>query len=787
MKQLLFAILLLSPVLASSQDIDIPDPDFLFDLINNGVDTNGDGIIQVAEAEATESLNIFSAQSIEGIQHFINLIDLDLEAALIMEFDITNLGRLERLTMPHFFGDVDLSGNPLLRVLNSAYGDLSSLDLSNNLLLDTLDISHNGSLDSLDLTNNASLSFINAEHSFLSFLNIPNCPELKFLNLNFSQLEELNVTGCPKLEFLNLEFNSLLESVDLSANPELKELNINGVHELRFLNLSNGTVLDNFVYDFFASKEELFICVDIQEFDWMQNLVNNNSNEPENVSVSTVCNHSQGGNFTKVSGNFGFGMDGVCDFQETIFPNVQFLVESNQGFSFSSSSAEAGEYEIYLPATTGIEYTITPQLFNAPIFGINPPQIQVIGDSSNPEITQDFCISPRNVMVPDVKMSIIPIDIARPGFEVAYKVIIENQGNTSSDGTMVVDYPEDFVSFISSTGTWTDNNTHLEGMYSDLLPFQRQEFELVFRLNSPMDDPALNDGDVLKYEVVVFPDQVDGHSPSLTFELCQDVVNSFDPNDKTCLNGAFINIDSLENNPLVYQIRFENTGTADAVNITIQDEIDILKYDLSTIRLIDASHPVQMQSRSNTVDFVFADINLPWQDELNDGYVVFEIETLDNIAINDSIINAADIFFDFNFPIVTEDAISIVVEDLDSDGYHHLEDCDDKNPDINPGMMEIENNGQDDNCDGVTSLQDLAQHQIEIYPNPTEDILRIKAEENIEKVIMTDINGKRILKSKLRNRSTLELDISYLERGIYIVEIQLATSQEKITRKLTKL
>jgi len=72
MKNLLVVFLLLFSLRSFTQDIDIPDPFFLEDLINNGVDTSGDGIIQITEAEATVSLQIIYAENTEGLEHFIN-------------------------------------------------------------------------------------------------------------------------------------------------------------------------------------------------------------------------------------------------------------------------------------------------------------------------------------------------------------------------------------------------------------------------------------------------------------------------------------------------------------------------------------------------------------------------------------------------------------------------------------------------------------------------------------------------------------------------------------------
>ncbi len=62
----------------------------------------------------------------------------------------------------------------------------------------------------------------------------------------------------------------------------------------------------------------------------------------------------------------------------------------------------------------------------------------------------------------------------------------------------------------------------------------------------------------------------------------QTVVNSFDPNDKTCLEGATIP-PSAVGKYVHYMIRFENKGTAEAQNVVVKDMIDTENLILSSL------------------------------------------------------------------------------------------------------------------------------------------------------------------------------------------------------------
>ncbi len=240
---------------------------------------------------------------------------------------------------------------------------------------------------------------------------------------------------------------------------------------------------------------------------------------------------------------------------------------------------------------------------------------------------------------------------------------------------------------------------------------------------------------------------IDEQPQDNTFNLSQIVVGSYDPNDKTCVDGNTISPTQV-GDYLHYLIRFQNSGTAPAENVVIRDLIDTNRYNLSSLQLISTSHPQVTRITGNKVEFIFENIQLPAEQDDepgSHGFVAFKIRTKENLVLGDSVSNTAAIYFDYNFPIITNTATTTITE---------------------LGMNELENNS------------------VSISPNPVKNNLTITANDTITSVQVFDVQG-RLIATKLNNNLSLMLDMTQQNSGVYFVKVttENGIKVEKIIRE----
>ncbi|WP_224997958.1 gliding motility-associated C-terminal domain-containing protein [Cesiribacter sp. SM1] len=146
--------------------------------------------------------------------------------------------------------------------------------------------------------------------------------------------------------------------------------------------------------------------------------------------------------------------------------------------------------------------------------------------------------------------------------------------------------------------------------------------------------------------------------------LCLPIIDSYDPNDKRVAPAGITATNNIaEDSQLEYTIRFQNTGTDTAYTVVVVDPLSE-HLDISTLKVGIASHPVQWEiSRDNQPSIIwrFKKINLPdstTNERASHGFVKFKISPKEGLPKGTIIRNKADIYFDYNSPIITNEVFN---------------------------------------------------------------------------------------------------------------------------------
>jgi uncharacterized repeat protein (TIGR01451 family) len=455
------------------------------------------------------------------------------------------------------------------------------------------------------------------------------------------------------------------------------------------------------------------------------------------AEVSSNCNIK----YVKGCVKFDSNSDGCNNDDYNIFSSMVKITNNNNNQNLYININQYGEY---LAALNPGNYSISLTNLNS-ILTSTPPT-QSINLSGQDEIIEDidFCIT-ANQQFEDLSIDIFPLEDAIPGFETDYQVIVSNSGTQIVPNVQVTfGYDGSFQTYVSSTVPISSSSMDLlTFQFTNLDPFSQEVFEITMINVIP---PTLNSGDVLTLTAQITPDANDSNIKDNSAIYEQTVVNSFDPNDKMVIQGDEIDINDTDQY-LDYRIRFQNLGTANALNVKITDTIHA-NLDWTTFQPITSSHDYRIEIvDGEQINFYFDNINLPYEDEDaegSNGYITYKIKPKPSVQIGDTFENTAYIYFDFNLPIITNTVMTTVVEELGTNAFD--------------------------------------AGQIRIYPNPVSDNLNIDLPSGLKlnSVELFDIQGKLI---KVFNDQK-ELDLSEVQKGVYI--LRLDTNQGVYNHKIIK-
>jgi len=328
-----------------------------------------------------------------------------------------------------------------------------------------------------------------------------------------------------------------------------------------------------------------------------------------------------------------------------------------------------------------------------------PDSIVVIEDEGILSYDVGLCIN-EDLSINDIDVSIAALQLERCNRVIPFRVKVTNIGNTPVSDTLTINFDSLITSRFIDLMPLVDEPSTLKWLIN--LPNPQQSQEIIVNLKMP---PASFTGDLF----CLYPKF--SRSDNVLMDHCFELRCPFDPNDKQGQPHRGDINPILDDESLLYTIRFENLGNDTAFNVRIEDVLSE-NYDAESMRFIQASHEVDryLIDRNRTLKFYFDDIQLPslQQDSVgNKGFVQFSINTVDGISPNTEVTNAASIYFDENEAVITNTSLHTIVSQLplkfidnDRDGFTADVDCDEADPNVYPGAIEICDN-KDNDCNGL--------------------------------------------------------------------------------------
>ncbi|MEZ4939477.1 MAG: hypothetical protein R3D58_01345 [Saprospiraceae bacterium] len=360
--------------------------------------------------------------------------------------------------------------------------------------------------------------------------------------------------------------------------------------------------------------------------------------------------------------------DGIAGSQDRFLPYQMLRTTDGRPFAFTDAT---GRYQRFLTGNQDF-------IFRADAIPGFSPQPDSISISTNDTLKlfngQDFSLCPDSLFH-NWRVSISPIGLPRPGFENRYVIQYQNRSAQPGSATIMLDFLDDvnsdFLTITSANGGTSTGTNQLQWNLTNFPIFSTTaKFEVRVKL-----EPATPLGALLQPRVRILPaqnaDDIDWSDNEMT--LPQTVVGSYDPNDKWVDREQLAHPVAQEGEWLRYLVRFQNTGTAAAVIVELRDTLPA-ELDFSTFQPLTASHRYKLSfPEDGVLNWRFENINLPdsaSNEPQSHGFVQFRVRTFPGLNAGDSIRNRAGIYFDFNPVVLTNYALTRVVEPVSTPIVH---------------------------------------------------------------------------------------------------------------------
>lgn len=469
------------------------------------------------------------------------------------------------------------------------------------------------------------------------------------------------------------------------------------------------------------------------------------SGNPINITTTNTVNLSIEDGI-RLNAFVDYNSNGTQDSGEPSVNYGSFQYELNNNGTTHNITSSTGEHFMYETNTSNsydFGYTLDAQ--HASQYLVTPASYSNITVPNGSGIVDyNFALSATNP-IRDVGIYVYGYGNPRPGFTHQQAVYYSNYGNqTIPSGTITYTTPSNLSILTYPVGA-TPTATGFTYNFTNLLPGQNLSLSVVLQVPTI---PTVNLGDWVTTTVSVTTPVSETNTYNNTYTNTSIIVGSYDPNDKAESHGPQVVHSTFSSNDyLTYTIRFENTGTAEAINVRVTDMLDS-KLDETTLKMVASSHAYVLDRIGRNLTWRFDGINLepsiPNNNVIGHGYVVFQVKPKTGYSIGDVIPNTASIYFDFNPAIVTNTWQTTFVPFL--------------------------------------NVPHIAFNNFTYHPNPVKNNLIISNDSVIDSIEITSVLGQRV-KSIRVNELQAEIDLSDLNTGMYFVKVT-SEGQEKTVKIL---
>ncbi|MEO8068095.1 MAG: T9SS type A sorting domain-containing protein [Flavobacteriales bacterium] len=426
--------------------------------------------------------------------------------------------------------------------------------------------------------------------------------------------------------------------------------------------------------------------------------------------------------------------DGTRDSGEPALPNATVEVTPD---NFVGGTGADGRYVFGLDVGT---YTVTgiPALYqtissaSASATFTAWQQIDSLNDVG-------FYLIPN---IQDLVMGLTDLTAERPGFDTQYALSYRNVGTQVQDGSINFTY-DAAMTFVSSVpAPDVINGNTLTWNFTLMQMGEQRSIDLT--LNTPV-GTAL--GTLVSHTVTADPLATDQTPVDNTYLYYGEVVGSYDPNDKVVEPTGLLLSEVAAGERVNYTVRFQNTGTFQATRVIVTDT---LSSDLqwSTMQLVAASHAQNWYIHDGVLHVIFDNINLPdsnANEPASHGFVKFSMKPVSTLMLGASVSNTANIYFDFNEPVIT-----------------------------NAAVFSVNNN---------VLVSEVAAETLSLSPNPVSDVLNIALDKSAADLPLSvvDLTGRVVLTGSM-NGPRAQLNVQALRAGSY----QLRMGERMVGRFVKK-